>query len=115
MSDERPRYGTMRFPYAGILGKKILFVELFQAKHWRLRHGMSVFPSIQDKPSVGWDKMYRIRIDGCWFGKRKYNFFSLFQVSMVVEKILEKRALECGQIIEIEPQKEVRRLPEIKP
>jgi len=79
MSDERPVFARWRFPFAGMLGNKLLVFELFEAKHWRLRPGTYIWPG-----------MYRIRVNGKWFGERKYSFFTLSEIADVAQHLLEQ-------------------------
>jgi hypothetical protein len=98
MSDERPVYARWRYPFAEILGKKILIIEFFEARHWRLRYGMDVWPSPKDVPAVDWSRMYRLRINGIWYGDRKYSFFTKVQAAMLVERLLETKVIDINLI-----------------
>jgi hypothetical protein len=90
MSDERPVFARWRFPFAEMLGKKIMIIEFFEARHWRLRQGMPVYPSPRDTPVIDWSKMYRLRINGRWFGPRKLSFYTMVDAAQIVERIIEK-------------------------
>ncbi len=91
MSDERPVFARWRFSNAGMLGNKLLIFELFEAKYWRLKQGMPVFPSPRDCEAVDWSRMYRVRVNGRWFGEKKYSFFTLPQIAAVAERMLESQ------------------------
>jgi len=93
MSDERPVFARFRFPFAGIEGNKLLIFELFEARHWRLKQGMNVFPSPRDRESVDWAKMYRVRVNGRWFGEKRYCFFTLPEIAAIAERMLERKNL----------------------
>jgi len=90
MSDERPVFARFRCPFAGIAGNKILTIEYFEARHWTLRHGMQIYPAPGDIDEVDWCKMYRLRLNGRWFGPKRYSFYSFVDAALLVEKILEK-------------------------
>jgi len=101
MSDERPVFARWRYPFAKIEGKKILIVEFFEARHWRIRHGMKVFPSLKDwgGEEVDWSQMYRLRINGKWFGPKKLSFFTVVQAARIVTRILHNgKITDCAAI-----------------
>lgn len=89
MSDERPTYARWRYPNAGIEGKKILTVEFFEARHWRLKAGMPVYPSRIAATGVNLEALYRLRVNGRWFGHRRLSFFSMVEAAAIVERILK--------------------------
>lgn len=103
MSDERPIFARWRYPFAEIEGKKILIIEFFEARHWRLRQGMSVHPSVKDwnGGKLNWSKMYRVRINGRWFGQKKLSFFTMVQAAQIVEQILEVRRIDDNTVLEL--------------
>jgi hypothetical protein len=90
MSDERPVFARFRCPFAGITGNKLLVIEYFEARHWRLRQGMPVYPAPRDVLSVDWSNMYRLRVNGRWFGPRKFSFYSLADGALIVERLLQR-------------------------
>lgn len=95
MSDERPVFARWRFVLnAEIAGKKLLIIEFFEARHWRLRQGMPIYPSPRDVPEVDWSKMYRLRINGRWFGPRKLSFYTMVEAAQIVETVLERKSWE---------------------
>lgn len=94
MSDERPVFARWRFPFASIEGKKILLIEFFEARHWKIRYGMSVYPSLGDVALPNWSKRFRLRINGRWFGNKKLSFFTMVESAMIVERILETRFID---------------------
>jgi len=94
MSDERPTYARWRYPFAGMMGNKILTVEFFEARHWRLRPGMSVYPSAKDVEAVVWEKMFRLRVNGRWFGPRRLSFFSMVEAAALVARILKIKDID---------------------
>jgi len=97
MSDERPSCGRLRFNFAGIEGKEILLFELFEARHWHIRQGMRVYPSIRECESVDWSKRYRVRVKGRWFGKKGFKcFFTLPEIATIAE-----RMLECNNLLDM--------------
>jgi hypothetical protein len=98
MSDERPVFARWRCPFAGMLGNKFLIVEYFEARHWRLRYGMPVYPNPREVDVVDWQQMYRLRIDGRWFGPKKYSFYTLVESAMIVEKLINTERVPCKKL-----------------
>lgn len=88
MSDERPVFARFRCPFAGIPGNKLMNIEFFEARHWRLRQGMPVYPSPRDIDAVDWARMYRLRINGKWFGPRKFSFYTMVEAAQIIEKVI---------------------------
>ena len=85
MSDERPVFARFRCPFATI--------EYFEARHWRLRQGMPVYPAPRDILAVDWLKMYRLRINGRWFGPRKFSFYTMVEAAQIMERILDNKTI----------------------
>lgn len=104
MSDERPIFARWLYPFAKIEGKKILIVEFFEARHWRLRQGMKVYPSpkLWNGEYVDWSKMYRLRINGRWFGPMKWSFFTMVDAAKIVTRILENGKVADHPAIDME-------------
>ena len=103
MSDERPIFARWRYPFAEIEGKKILIIEFFEARHWRLRQGMAVYPSPKELGGceIDWTVMFRLRINGRWFGPRKWSFFTMVQAAEVVTRILATGKCRDQAVIEL--------------
>jgi len=109
MSDERPIFARWRYPFAEIEGKKILIIEFFEARHWRLRQGMDVWPSPKEREDwgrPGWSEMFRLRINGRWFGPRKLSFFTMVQAARIVARILADRKIEDRHVLELVEERE---------
>jgi len=94
MSDDRPTYARWRYPFAGMTGNKILTVEFFEARHWRLRPGMSIYPSRNATTGLNLNDLYRLRVNGRWFGPRRLSFFSMIEAASLVERILKIKDID---------------------
>lgn len=111
MSDERPIFARWRYPFASIEGKKILIIEFFEARHWRLRQGMDVFPSPKESTDIDWPQMFRLRINGRWFGEQKFSFFTMVQAAEIVTRILATGRCNDQAVIEMEHVRSEKNLP----
>ena len=108
MSDERPIFARWRYPFAEIEGKKILIIEFFEARHWRLRQGVAVYPSPkewQGGEGIDWSAMFRVRINGRWFGPRKWSFFTMIQAAQIVTRIIATGKCHDHTLVELTPER----------
>lgn len=77
MSDPRKPDAIWRFWVAGRNGRKLLRIELFQARHWKSAAKLSKrnrYPWCPNKGMEYWTEYYRLRINGRWHQKPGYRF-----------------------------------------
>ena len=67
---------------------------IFEARHWRLRPGMSVYPSRNAATGLDFNHLYRLRVNGRWFGPRRLSFFSMVEAAALVERVLKIKDID---------------------
>jgi hypothetical protein len=95
MSDERKPDAIWRFWVAEANGKKLLKIELFQARQWRSSATISKRNRYPWCPMMGmeyWTKYYRLRINGRWRQKEGYRFrfFTLVESLELAEQLKQQ-------------------------
>lgn len=95
MSDERTPDAIWRFWVAGINGRKLLRIELFEATQWKMKAKTSKrnrYPWCPMKGMEYWTEYYRMRINGRWRQKEGYRFrFFTLEESLELAKQLIKQ------------------------
>ncbi len=91
-----PRFAKWRYPFSSIPGN-ILKIELYEARFWPVKMGMKVYPSRPDSPdtTIVYDEMFRVVINGRWYGPRKISFFTEFQIAEIVREIRTTGSIDC--------------------
>ncbi|MBL4904424.1 MAG: hypothetical protein JKY62_17510 [Desulfocapsa sp.] len=92
MSEERVPDAIWRFWIAGINGRKLLRIELFLARQWKITARIGKrnrYPWCPMRGMEYWTEYYRLRINGRWRQKEGYRFrfFTLVESLELVEQL----------------------------